>query len=446
MMFAKPDAAHSTKHELMAYGVITVPPEAPSDGRSITFAGIPVNLVGKRFKKCAPPAGEIPEAGIPGTDPASVTDELLLRVRLRVWQGKSYARHILDGENGAAPDLSGGAINWISMASKLAGGNPNDIGAAVLSAQASEGNTGDTEAIKEEAKRRYEKRRKADDDKRKQVESEAAAVSEKWRKKRADDDGAKMQQAEAAAKKKAADEAKQKADEAAKKKAEAEEKKRVAAEEAKMAADELAKKKAADEAARIKKEAEEKKRLEEERKKKEAEEAARKKREEEARAKKVREDEAATKIQNKQREKVAKAELARRKALLEAQRAKYKARYKRKLDALQNALDEYRTICDTNMKDAQAREQEQADLKAMTSASSILVAARFRPLMGRELKLGTGQVSDELVLEKLEGQEVSFRENKFTMDYVFGMESQQELVFAPARSECQSIIQCTINH
>ena len=133
---------------------------------------------------------------------------------------------------------------------------------------------------------------------------------------------------------------------------------------------------------------------------------------------------------------MAKAELARRKALLEAQRAKYKARYKRKLDALQNALDEYRTICETNMKDAQAREKEQAELKAMTSSSSILVAARFRPLMGRELKLGTGQVSDELVLEKTEGQEIVFRDNKFTMDYVFGMESQQELVFAPARSEC----------
>ncbi len=69
----------------------------------------------------------------------------------------------------------------------------------------------------------------------------------------------------------------------------------------------------------------------------------------------------------------------------------------------------------------------------MTSASSILVAARFRPLMGRELKLGTGKVSDELVLEKQQGQEVVFRETKFTYDYIFGMESQQELVFAPAR-------------
>ena len=69
----------------------------------------------------------------------------------------------------------------------------------------------------------------------------------------------------------------------------------------------------------------------------------------------------------------------------------------------------------------------------MTSSSSILVAARFRPLMGRELKLGTGKVSDELILEKEQGQEVVFRENKFTYDYIFGMESRQELVFAPAR-------------
>ena len=435
MLFAKRDASHSTKHELMAYGTITVPQEAPSDGRSITFAGIPINLVGSCFKKNEA-SDEIPESGIPGTEPASISDRLFLRVRLKIWEGQKYARHILDGENGSVPDLSSGAINWIGMASKLAtGGHENDIGAAVLSAQASEANSGDTESVKEEARRRYEKRRKADDEKRRLVESEAMSISEKWRKKREDDEGAAKKKVEDAKKKAEAEKAKKKAEEAAKKKAEEEEKKRIAEVEAKMAAEELAKKKAADEAARKKKEEAERKRKEEERKRKEAEEAARKKAEEEARQKRIREDAAATKIQNKQRQIVAKAELSRRKELLEAQRAKYKARYKRKLDALQNALDEYRSICQTNLKDAEVREKEQAELKAMTSSSSILVAARFRPLMGRELKLGTGQVSDELVLERLEGQEVTYRENKFTMDYVFGMESQQELIYAPARSK-----------
>ena len=102
--------------------------------------------------------------------------------------GNSYARYLLDGENGAPPDLSSGAINWIGAASKLCHGHPNDIGAAVLSAQTAEANTGDAEQVKEEAKRRYEKKRKGDNEKRKEIENEANAISEKWKKKRLGDE------------------------------------------------------------------------------------------------------------------------------------------------------------------------------------------------------------------------------------------------------------------
>ena len=130
--------------------------------------------------------------------------------------------------------------------------------------------------------------------------------------------------------------------------------------------------------------------------------------------------------------------MARKKALLEAQKAKYAARYKKKLEALQCALNEYRTICNTNLKDAEKREEEQEELKAMTSASNILVACRFRPLMGRELKLGTGQVSDELKLELIEGQEVDFRDNVFTLDYCFGIKSNQEIIYKPAKAMVKS--------
>merc|ERR1712166_308011 len=153
---------------------------------------------------------------------------------------------------------------------------------------------------------------------------------------------------------------------------------------------------------------------------------------------KLKKDNAATKIQSKQRANVAKKELARKKALLEAQKAKYAARYKKKLEALQCALNEYRTICNTNLKDAEKREEEQEELKAMTSASNILVACRFRPLMGRELKLGTGQVSDELKLELIEGQEVDFRDNVFTLDYCFGIKSNQEIIYKPAKAMVKS--------
>ena len=158
---------------------------------------------------------------------------------------------------------------------------------------------------------------------------------------------------------------------------------------------------------------------------------AKKKQQEEIKQKK---DKAAVVIQSKQRTINAKKELSRRKDLLEAQKAKYALRYKKKLDALQVALNEYRTICDTNLKDAEQRESEQEDLKAMTSASNILVATRFRPLMGRELKLGTGKVSDELKMELLEGQEVDFRDSVFTMDYVFGLQSTQEMIYKPAQA------------
>jgi len=162
------------------------------------------------------------------------------------------------------------------------------------------------------------------------------------------------------------------------------------------------------------------------------------KKEKEEREIKLKKDNAATKIQSKQRANVAKKELARKKALLEAQKAKYAARYKKKLEALQCALNEYRTICNTNLKDAEKREEEQEELKAMTSASNILVACRFRPLMGRELKLGTGQVSDELKLELIEGQEVDFRDNVFTLDYCFGIKSNQEIIYKPAKAMVKS--------
>ena len=351
MMFAKKDAAYGTKHELMAFGVVNVPPEAPCDGRSITFAGIPITMVGKTFKQAAMPADQVDEA-LPGSTPGD--DSLLLRVRLRVWKGKNYARYILDGENGAPPDLSAGAINWISAASKLATGGTSDadLGAAVLSAQTAEASVGDTDAVRDEAKRRYEKRRRQDEDRRKALEDEAAATAEQWKKKRAQDDASTKQKEEAVRKKKAADEAAEKKRAADAKAKEETERKAAEAAEAKMAAAEREKKRKADAEAKRKRE-------EAAAKKKAAEEAARKKREEEARLKKEKEDGAATLIQSQQRKKVAKAELARRKALLEAQKAKYAARYRKKLDALQNALDEYRAICSTNLKDAELREKEQ---------------------------------------------------------------------------------------
>ena len=119
MIFAKSDAAYNTKHELMAYGVVAVPPEAPCDGRSITFAGIPIHLVGSTFKQEQMGDDYIPEV-LEGVDINAVgIDQLLLRVKLKVWKAKAYARYLLDGENGAAPDLSSGAINWIGAASKL---------------------------------------------------------------------------------------------------------------------------------------------------------------------------------------------------------------------------------------------------------------------------------------------------------------------------------------
>ena len=433
MMFAKPDAGYNSKHELMAYGVIMVPPEAPCDGRSITFAGIPIQMVGNTFKQA--PLGDdyIPEV-LEGVDPNVDPNQLLLRVRLKVWKSKSYAKYLLDGENGAPPDLSSGAINWIGAASKLVHGHSNSLGSAVLSAQTAEANTGDAEAVRDEAKRRYEKRRKGDDDKRKEVENEANAISEKWKQKRMGDEESNKKKEEdlLKQKKEAEEKVKKEAEEKAKKEAEEERKRKE--DEKKLKKDELDKKR--------KIEAEAKKKKEEARKKKEAEEkaqkekldAARKKKEEEQRQLKEKKDKAATKIQSKQRANVAKKELARKKALLEAQKAKYAARYKKKLEALQTALNEYRSICDVNLKDAEKRESEQEELKAMTSASNILVAARFRPLMGRELKLGTGKVSDELKIPEKEGQEVDFRENVFTMDYVFGMKSSQDIIYKPAQA------------
>ena len=414
-----------------------VPAEAPADGRSITFSGIPVQLVGTTFKQVPPDDDYIPEV-LESVDPDMDPNQMLLRVRLNVWKAKSYARYLLDGENGAPPDLSSGAINWIGAASKLATGHPNDIGHAVLSAQVTETNVGNVEAVKEEAKRRYEKKRKQEDEKRKEIEAEAQAISENWTKKRtADEDSTKKKEEDMKRKKEEEEKKRIAKKEAEKKKQEAEEKKN-AEEEKKLKKEELDKKR--------KKEAEEKKKKEEAKLKKEAEEKAKKEKEEAekkakleaARKERAKKDKAATTIQSKQRCIVAKKELTRRKALLEAQKAKYALRYKKKLDALQTALNEYRTICDTNLKDAEQREQEQEELKAMTSASNILVAARFRPLMGRELKLGTGKISDELKLEQMEGQEIEFREVKFTMDYVFGMKSNQGMVYKPAKDMVKS--------
>ena len=63
-------------------------------------------------------------------------------------------------------------------------GHSNDLGAAVLSAQVSEANTGDADAVREEAQRRFDKRRKMEIEKRKEIENEAQAISENWKKKR----------------------------------------------------------------------------------------------------------------------------------------------------------------------------------------------------------------------------------------------------------------------
>ena len=141
--------------------------------------------------------------------------------------GNSYARYLLDGENGAPPDLSSGAINWIGAASKLCHGHPNDIGAAVLSAQTAEANTGDAEQVKEEAKRRYEKKRKGDNEKRKEIENEANAISEKWKKKRlGDEENIKKKENDIKKKKEEEENIKKKKEEEERKKEEEEKKKK----------------------------------------------------------------------------------------------------------------------------------------------------------------------------------------------------------------------------
>jgi hypothetical protein len=437
MIFAKSDAAYSTKHELMAYGTVSVPPEAPSDGRAITFAGIPIKLVGNTFKQEKMSTDYIPEV-LDGVDINGVDDnQLLLRVKLNVWTSKSYARYLLDGENGAPPDLSSGAINWIGAASKLATGHNNDLGSAVLSTQVSEANTGDTEAVKEEAKRRFDKRRKLEHDKRKENEDEITAISENWKKKRDAEKNSKKKEEDAIIQKKKDEEElmKKKEEEAIKKKKEEEEKRiQLEKENNKKALEDMRKKKLKEEEERKKKEELRLKKEKELIEKKKKQEELKKKEDERRRLIKLKNDNAAIKIQSKQRSINAKKELSRRKALLEAQKAKYALRYKKKLDALQTALNEYRAICEINLKDAEKREIEQSELAAMTSASNILVATRFRPLMGRELTLGTGKISDELKVELELGQEIEYRDAKFTMDYVFGMKSSQDIVFEPAKA------------
>ena len=71
-----------------------VPAEAPADGRSITFSGIPVQLVGNTFKQVPPDDDYIPEV-LEGVDPDMDPNQMLLRVRLKVWKAKSYARYLL---------------------------------------------------------------------------------------------------------------------------------------------------------------------------------------------------------------------------------------------------------------------------------------------------------------------------------------------------------------
>jgi hypothetical protein len=391
MFFAKERDVPATlgEHKLIGYSVTPVPSDIPTNGQEIKFRSIPVQPVKLHFKPSVIDEEESP---------------FNFSIKMRFWESETFCHQLMTGEHGAGEMLSSGVANWMAAAAKLGTGSGGSALAKLAqTAQAKKtvggekGVTSGMDASLNDVEAKVAEKA-IEKTKRKEQEKEAKRVADEY------ESHKKIRDAEAA---KTAEETQKKANI-----------------EKKLAEEKLSQQKA--------------KQLEQEKLIKDAqrvaaEEARRKKEkklkeEEEVRRRKEKND-AAIKIQSIARSRAANHRVKRMKEEEAARKKELNDKDRQRIKMALSYISSYRAICDENIVVAEQHEKEAEELRKLSGASNITVAARFRPLVAREKDLGSGQISNGLKVAPTLGQEVQYRSDVFTFDFVYGTESTQEMVY-----------------